>query len=102
MACEVRVVTRLGSGDRMSQSSAPPLPRLAWTAFGLVFGLAACVGNIGSSDDATGPPGGSTSASCSDVQLAPMRRLSRAEYLASVRDLFPGVELGELAIGRDP
>ena len=86
----------------MSQTSVPRRRRLAWAVLGMVQGLAACVGNIGSSEDPTAQPPGSTTASCSDVQVAPMRRLSRAEYLASVRDLFPGVELGELAIGKDP
>jgi hypothetical protein len=85
----------------MSQSSVPRRRLVASAALGLV-GLTACVGNIGSSDDSVGPLPGSTSASCTEVQLAPMRRLSRAEYLASVRDLFPGVDLGNVAIGKDP
>jgi hypothetical protein len=78
--------------------------RLAPATLALLPALAACVGSIGDSGngDTTSSPPGSTATSCTDVHLAPMRRLSRAEYLATVRDLFPGVALGDVVIGRDP
>jgi hypothetical protein len=78
--------------------------RLAPAVVALLPALVACVGNIGSPDGTTGTPTppGSTPSSCTGAQLAPMRRLSRAEYLATVRDLFPGLTLDDLAIGRDP
>jgi hypothetical protein len=39
---------------------------------------------------------------CDVVGAAPARRLSRSEYLATVRDLFPSLDLSSLTIGSDP
>lgn len=54
----------------------------------------------------TGPDAGTTAAdACAGVRdpgPSPLRRLSRTQYVNSVRDLFPGVALPALTIAVDP
>src|SRR5690349_4586288 len=40
---------------------------------------------------------------CTKIPTAPLRRLSRAEYIATVKDLFPTLSLGDFAsLPQDP
>ena len=84
---------------------------------GLFAGLAlsvACSGSVGDAmpdpsggggedgDEIIEPPPGSPSASCDKTGASPLRRLSRSEYQATLRDLFPGVEAPEISLTPDP
>jgi hypothetical protein len=83
--------------------------RVASITGALSLAAAGCVGTIegdtenrgGSS--ASGPDGtGVSTAACTAGIEAPLRRLSRTEYLATVADLFPGIDLTKINIAADP
>ncbi len=53
-----------------------------------------CWGNIGDP--------GNTASRCGPIPTVPIRRLSHAEYRNSVRDLFPSLDVPQLALVADP
>jgi hypothetical protein len=65
--------------------------------------LLGCVGDIGGGDDSVVDDGPTSDPqSCTEGRATPMRRLSRTEYEASVRALFPGIDVGLVEVARDP
>src|SRR5262245_17980092 len=76
--------------------------RAVFLTAALTLGLPGCIGNIGSdSDDHGGFPKPGTQGACG-AEPEPVRRLSRAEYLATIHDLFPSIDISQLTIGKDP
>ncbi len=68
----------------------------------------ACTGAIGEGVDTSGGNpgvgGSGPGAACTPggVPPAPLRRLSHAEYVATLNDLFPGLQIGRPTLVRDP
>jgi hypothetical protein len=65
--------------------------------------LAGCLGEVGEPGvPLDGPRTPPPVERCDSVAPAPVRRLSRSEYHATVRDLFPSLDLSSIEIGSDP
>ncbi len=68
--------------------------------------ISACTGFIVDDSEQGGGPGGKNkpgaSACSAELGPAPLRRLSYAEYQATVRDLFAGLDVPDLDLQRDP
>jgi len=90
--------------------------RLSLAFFAL--GFVACSGNVADNGSASGGNGGSrdeggsggtigdppetpASRSCTKVGGSPVRRLSQAEYRATLRDLFAGIDVGSVTLTPD-
>ncbi len=84
------------------------------STFGILFSaafLAACSGVVSKSGSASDGASGADdddgdlipqSDACNMTGPSPVRRLSRAEYTATLRDLFPQVDVGKISLTPDP
>jgi len=85
------------------------------SAIVLLLSHAACTGSVankeagpgdnnngGSGGEIGDPPETPATRSCNKVGSSPIRRLSQAEYRATLRDLFAGIDIGPVTLNADP
>lgn len=83
-------------------------PKKAWLV--ILAGVAACSGSVAGPGESDEPGGGGKGGigdppdppgSCGTVGPSPVRRLSQAEYRATLHDLFAGIDVGQPTLTAD-